>query len=130
MDMQCPCCSGLPYSACCKPYHDGALAPTPLALMRSRYAAYALKNAAYIMKTTHPRNPHYEKDRKKWERGILEFCNQTEFVRLEIFETGPDTVHFAAHLKQSGREFVLEEKSRFMKVDREWLYLKKESSDA
>src|SRR5437867_3549203 len=45
--MKCPCHSGKKYSECCEPYHQGLPAPTPLALMRSRYAAYALQNAEY-----------------------------------------------------------------------------------
>ncbi|HSX25681.1 MAG TPA: YchJ family metal-binding protein [Chlamydiales bacterium] len=127
--MKCPCCSGLNYEACCKLYHDGMPAPTPLALMRSRYSAYALKNADYIMRTTHPRNPNYERNRKKWSESILEFCNGTQFVKLEILETGPDTVKFAAHLKYPDRDFILEELSRFQKVDGQWYYLKAETSN-
>lgn len=47
----CPC--GLQdYSDCCALYHTGErIPPTPEALMRSRYAAYALANIDYIKKT-------------------------------------------------------------------------------
>jgi len=91
--------------------------------MRSRYAAYALGNVQYIIRTTHPKSPYFEKDRKKWKRGIQEFCKMTKFVKLEILGYGEDWVHFAAYLKQAD-ELVLDERSSFEKVDGQWLYLK------
>lgn len=123
MEKLCPCCSGKKYDECCKPYHDGALPPTALALMRSRYSAYALHKTDYIIHTTHPKSRYFEKDRKQWELGIREFSRTTEFVKLEIIEAKEDTVKFAAHLKQENRTFILEEKSHFQKIDGKWLYL-------
>ena len=53
----CPC--GLPrdYTQCCGRFHAGAhylQAPTPEALMRSRYSAYALGLRDYVLDTWHP----------------------------------------------------------------------------
>ncbi len=121
--MDCPCCSGKPYAECCKPYHDGQLPPTPLALMRSRYSAYALGNAQYIIETTHPKSPYIEKNRKKWIDAILQFCHSTRFEKLEILGHGENWVHFAAHLRQE-KELILNERSTFEKVDGKWLYVK------
>ncbi len=118
--MLCPCCSGEKYSDCCKPYHEGKLPPTALALMRSRYTAYALGKANYIIMTTHPKSPYYEKDRKKWQKAILEFCHSTQFLKLEIIGYGEDWVHFIAHLGHA----QLNEKSQFEKIDGKWQYLK------
>lgn len=43
----CPCGSQIEYKSCCGVYHQGArVAPTPEALMRSRYTAYSLGNIA------------------------------------------------------------------------------------
>lgn len=123
--MDCPCCSGKPYTACCKPYHDGALPPSPLALMRSRYTAYALGLADYILHTTHPQSPYFEADRKKWKQAVLAFCHTTQFEKLEILGSGEDWVHFVAHLKQK-EPLILEEKSHFQKINDQWLYLKGE----
>lgn len=117
----CPCCSGKTYDRCCKVYHDGCLPETALALMKSRYSAYALGKSRYIMETTHPNSPYIEKDREKWEKGILEFCNTTQFLKLEIVSHGKDWVHFIAYLKQT-KEFILEEKSSFGQIDSKWLY--------
>lgn len=124
--MKCPCHSGLEYAHCCEPFHKGALPPTPLALMRSRYAAYALKNASYIIATTHPQSIYFEKDKKKWEKAILSFSNQTTFVGLEIVEHGANSVFFIAHLSQNGVPFTLKEKSHFQQVGQKWLYLSAE----
>ena len=118
--MLCPCCSGETYSNCCKPYHDGAPTPTALTLMRSRYSAYALDKANYIVITTHPKSPYYEKDRKKWKQGIREFCQATQFLKLEILGYGEDWVHFIAHLSSG----PLNEHSLFEKADGKWLYLR------
>lgn len=120
--MECPCCSGKLYSECCKPYHDGALPPTALALMRSRYSAYALKKAGYIIQTTHPQSPYFEKDRTQWKKAILEFCHTAQFLKLEILDSGEDWVHFIAHLGTT----LLNEKSHFEKLNGKWLYLKGE----
>ena len=124
----CPCFSGLEYTACCKPFHDGSLPPTPLVLMRSRYAAYALGKADYIIHTTHPQSIYFEKDRKKWEKAILQFSKRTKFLRLTIDASGDNWVSFTAYLEENGVGFTLKEKSQFQKVEGKWLYLSGEVS--
>lgn len=54
-DHACPCGSGLDYAQCCEPFLDGAAAPTPEALMRSRYTAFARGDEDHIFRTWHPR---------------------------------------------------------------------------
>ena len=52
----CPCGLGAAYVECCGLYHAGPLhllAPTPEALMRSRYSAYALGLRDYVLDTWH-----------------------------------------------------------------------------
>lgn len=119
----CPCCSQLPYLECCKIYHDGTNAPTSLALMRSRYSAYALEKADYIIETTDPESIYYEKNREKWRAALLKFSRETTFDRLEILSHGEDWVHFIAYLKQQGKEILLNEKSQFRLKNGKWLYL-------
>lgn len=94
--------------------------------MRSRYSAYAMHNADYIIKTTHPLSPHFETDRKKWKQAILQFCSMTQFLDLKIIDSGVDWVHFQAFLKQNDR-FILEEKSTFEKGETGWVFLKGDS---
>ncbi len=91
--------------------------------MRSRYAAYALKLADYIMDTTDPLSPHCEKKRSKWKENILDFGN-LQFTGLDILEEREDTVTFKAHLKQGNHDLSFTEKSLFTHIDGRWRYLK------
>lgn len=124
----CPCGSGDDYSVCCRPYHRHEKnPPTALALMRSRYCAYAKGLVDYIIATTHPENPHYQPDRNLWRRSLKNFSQNTLFQGLKIMEytDGDDlaTVTFAAYLKQNKQDVSFIEKSRFVKVQDKWLYL-------
>jgi len=126
---KCPCCSGKSYSACCEIFHSGSALPaTAEQLMRSRYTGYSLGLADYIIATTHPKNPNYEKNRAKWIDSIQKFCQSTRFVKLEIVEFIPGettaTVTFIAHLLQNGSNASFEEKSLFLKEGGRWLYWK------
>ena len=123
----CPCHSKKSYFRCCKIFHDGESPPTALDLMRSRYAAYALRLPDYIMRTTHPEHADFGKNRVQ---EILHFCDTTKFENLTIqeFDAGEyvATVIFTAHLRQNGKEVTFTEKSWFEKVDGDWLYKKGE----
>lgn len=126
MQEMCPCCTGKTYDNCCKPLHDGGSATNALLLMRSRYSAYAMERADYIIRTTHPKNPHFRLDIAGWTKDILKFCRDTHFQKLEILEfiDGDDVAYvtFVAHLKQNHRDVSFCEKSRFEKLDGSWLY--------
>ncbi len=111
--MKCPCHSDLEYALCCKPYHEGIPAPTPLKLMRSRYSAYALSLVDYIAKTT-DKPPNLE--------GIQTFCGQTKFLGLEILEVTESTLSFRATLMQEGKEISYVECSEFIKREGKWMY--------
>ena len=119
----CPCGSGIKYKKCCARYHKGALAPDALTLMKSRYSAYAVGDAKYIIKTTHPDNSDYSEETKLWERSILDFCQSTDFLGLKIIAFADAIneayVTFEADLSSG----LLHEKSRFLKVDGHWLYI-------
>lgn len=55
MSQLCPCGSAVEYSLCCYRYVSGAqVAPTPSHLMRSRYCAFVMKDADYLIKTGTP----------------------------------------------------------------------------
>ena len=53
-DGACPCGLGDDYAACCGRLHGGAPAATAEALMRSRYSAFAVGDADYLLRTWHP----------------------------------------------------------------------------
>ncbi|MFZ0565856.1 MAG: YchJ family metal-binding protein, partial [Chlamydiales bacterium] len=88
--MKCPCHSGKSYESCCAPYHEGEICPNALLLMRSRYSAYALGNADYILKTTHPQHTDNQIPTKQRIQQIEAFSQQTRFEGLAIlnFEAG------------------------------------------
>ena len=122
----CPCGSGKKYKKCCAPFHRGALPPDARTLMRSRYSAYATGDSTYIIETTHPDNPDYRHDsagRVHWKASIERFCEDTDFLGLEVIEfvDGEEEafVTFAAKLSSG----LLKEKSRFRRVAGKWLYV-------
>ncbi len=119
----CPCGSHTKYKKCCAIYHKGANPKTALLLMKSRYSAYAVQDANYIIKTTHPQNTDYTQDTKLWKDSIDIFSKETQFLGLEIVEyidkKDEAFVTFNANLS-SGE---LYEKSRFLKIDNRWLYI-------
>ncbi len=118
----CPCGSRVKYKKCCAIYHKGALPKTALELMKSRYVAYAVGDASYIIKTTHPNNPDYSEDTKAWKSSIELFSKETEFLGLEIVEfiDGEEEAFVTFKAKLSSGD--MEEKSRFLKVNGKWFY--------
>lgn len=125
-DDLCPCGSKILYDECCGRYHKGALCENALKLMRSRYSAYAKHLPDYIMKTTHPDNPSFTVDFEKWQKEILQFSQNTDFLGLDILEfvDGKERaqVTFRAHLKQRGEDATFTEKSNFVQIEGRWLY--------
>lgn len=126
MTQQCPCKSGAPYSLCCAPFHLGKSAPSPFLLMRSRYAAYAMGNAEYIMATTDPEGPFWRDNLNEWKKEILDFSLSTVFQNLEIMEAQGDFVTFKAYLSQGAMDVSFTEKSLFKLVNGRWLYFEGE----
>lgn len=94
--------------------------------MRSRYAAYALGLADYIIKTTHPTNPHYSSNKSTWRKEILLFSQETQFINLKILEwvDGAESadVTFRVELRQGNHDVSFTEKSHFVKEQGIWLY--------
>ncbi len=115
--MKCPCHSGTEYDQCCAPYHHGKTPLNALQLMRSRYAAFALGLAEYIVETTLSGGDL---------EGSREFSALTDFTGLDILEfvDGEEeaTVTFFAQLFQDGVNVSFKEKSFFKKIDGRWLY--------
>jgi len=118
----CPCGSRVKYKKCCAIYHKGALPKTALELMKSRYVAYAVGDASYIIKTTHPNNPDHTDDIKAWKSSIELFSKETEFLGLEVLEfiDGVEEAFVTFKAKLSSGDML--EKSRFLKVGSRWLY--------
>lgn len=137
----CPCLSGRTLGQCCLPYLEGAPAPTPEALMRSRYTAFVYGNEDHLFRTWHPRTrprPPLCDPSIRW-RGL-------EVVRAGVVEdsvrdgegaqgeggtatstgaTAPiGVVEFRAHWSDaSGRSGVMHEVSCFEQRGGRWVYV-------
>jgi len=126
----CPCGSTLDRAACCGRYHAGEPAPTAEALMRSRYAAYALGNLDYIAATSG--GPAA----LAFNRAEAEISQLgTSWLGLEIIATrkgregdSVGTVSFIACYRHNGIEAALTETSQFRRVDGHWLYWDREAA--
>ena len=119
----CPCGSGRKLKGCCGRWHAGAPAPTAEALMRSRYAAYAIGDVGYVRRTWAGRPP----DEAAWRADVRAWCEAVEFVGLRVIEAAEDgdaaRVVFHAELRSGGRDVSFGEASRFVRVDGRWLYV-------
>lgn len=120
-DAPCPCGAGL-FGGCCGPALAGTPATTPVALMRSRYTAFALGDARYLLHTWHPTTAPATlelDDALRWE-GL-------EIVRAENgdAEDRRGVVEFRAQWRdtRSGERGVLHEVSRFRRAAGRWYYL-------
>ncbi|MEW2358104.1 YchJ family metal-binding protein [Spirillospora sp. NPDC029432] len=113
----CPCGSSAPYRDCCGRLHRGqAQARTAEELMRSRFSAFAVRDAAYLLKSWHPGTRPRTIDLPaglRWER--LEILNTAEG---SPFHT-KGTVEFRAYHSQG----ELHEVSRFVRHEGAWVYL-------
>ncbi|MEV6342485.1 YchJ family metal-binding protein [Actinoplanes sp. NPDC051851] len=99
--------------------HDGKPAADPEALMRSRFSAFALNRADYVLATWHPQTRPARIDD---DPGL-------RWTRLEVLESSggglfdaEGTVTFRAHYREGGTPGVMEEKSRFVRHDGRWSY--------
>ena len=118
----CPCGSGKLYANCCKPYIKGKEnAPTPEALMRSRYTAYVMHEIDYIINTC--------KENVKLKReNIEDWSNNSVWLGIEIISTNisasgdTGTVEFKSVYEQQRLKNVHHEIASFEKVEERWLY--------
>ncbi len=119
--MRCPCrkkSETLTYGACCEPYHAGLRpAPTAEALMRSRYSAFALEKAAYILDTWHSSTRPEQ----------ITFRSGQKWQMLRVIDAKTDgataTVEFVARAANDGSRQDVHEVSRFVREDGRWLYV-------
>lgn len=94
--------------------------------MRSRYTAYAVKDAVYLHRTTHPstRKKHPLKEIAKWAK-------RTNWLKLEVLRTekgmendADGIVEFNAYFTEKDHHIhVLHEVSFFKKEEGEWYYV-------
>ena len=116
----CYCKSGKPFKNCCEPFLNKTAFPeTPEQLMRSRYSAYVLHDADYLVATTHI------SERKYYSKAeILKWSKSNTWLRLEVIEAYENIVEFKAYyLNEKQEAQVHHEKSTFKQEDKVWYYL-------
>ncbi|MEF2979338.1 YchJ family protein [Subtercola sp. YIM 133946] len=120
-DDRCPCLSGLTYGECCAPAHRGVTpSATAERLMRSRYSAFVVGDAPYLLATWHADTRPATLDLDPAQRFYrLDILSRTGGGMLE--ETG--TVEFVARFRLDGRASALHETSRFVRQRGLWRYV-------
>jgi SEC-C motif-containing protein len=116
----CFCGSAIPFQDCCQKYIDGIeKAPTALALMKSRYSAYATHQADYLLNTTHSSQRIYCS-----KAEILNWATANEWQKLEIISSTENTVEFKAYFLDKNKvNRVHYEFSTFKKENGSWFYV-------
>ena len=108
-----------PFSACCGPYlNESAPAPDAESLMRSRYSAFVLQRADYLLATWHAST----------RPATLDFAPGAKWLGLEVRshkQLDPDhaEVEFVARCREAGRAVRLHERSRFVRESGRWFYI-------
>jgi len=116
----CFCDTGLPFDDCCGLYLiNNQKAPTALALMRSRYSAYATQNADYLLETTHvSERAYYSKEE------ILKWATSNKWQKLEILSSSEETVEFKAYFMDlNNKPQIHYEFSTFKFENSSWYYV-------
>lgn len=127
LDRLCLCHSGRKSKRCCGPWLAGRPAPTPLQLMRSRYAAFRGSHIQYLMDTTDPLGEAFAPDVDAWRAELGAHCRATRYTGLDIL-SAPEAhndvgyVQFRVHLVAERQRAQFEERSEFRRVAGRWLY--------
>ena len=121
----CPCGQrdarghALALAACCGRYLDhDTPAPDAERLMRSRYSAFVLQRADYLLATWHAST----------RPASLELDAAAHWLGLEVrvhrlLDVDHAEVEFVARYRESGRAVRLHERSRFVRESGRWFYI-------
>ena len=109
----------MPFATCCGPWlNKNVPAPDAEALMRSRYSAFVLKRADYLLATWHATTCP----------ATLEFAPGAKWLGLDVrshkvLDTDHAEVEFVARCREAGRATRLHERSRFVRESERWFYV-------
>ncbi|KXZ51405.1 hypothetical protein GPECTOR_12g367 [Gonium pectorale] len=137
VDAPCPCGSSALYQGCCGPYHAApATVPSPEALLRSRYSAYAAKDPSFIADTTHPDSAEYTGSRTTYQRAVKQTMARLDPLALQILSSSPGADENEAFItfrlkrrirdpeapKNAPEVDEVTERSRFVRVNGRWFF--------
>jgi len=134
--MLCPCGSEQVYAQCCRPIILAEKpANSPEQLMRSRYSAYANKQAGYIYLTY-----AYSSQAAQSIDDIAQWAAQTNWLKLiihyasdfhkDLANNNNAQVEFSAFYQHQGQIWQMREKSNFVIEENKWRYLDGEVSES
>ncbi len=111
----------LPFANCCGLYlnrHDDTPAADADTLMRSRYSAFVLGRAEYLLATWHPSTRPTD----------LALDPAAKWLGLEVrshklLDANHAEVEFVARYRDGGRAVRLHERSRFVRESGRWFYV-------
>ncbi|MDZ7900321.1 MAG: YchJ family protein [Arcicella sp.] len=127
MENNCPCGSNLTFEECCNPIIEGTKqAETAQSLMRSRYSAYEVMDAQYLIDST-----HFSTKSNFSKADIETWAKESSWQKLEIISTQNGLrdddigkVEFKAYYKDSkGIAHIHHEKSSFKKEEGRWFFV-------
>jgi len=129
---RCPCGGGA-YAECCGPLHAGEReAPDAESLMRSRYSAFAVQDAAYLWKTLHVAHDERAAGEQPFVDNLERSFANLRYTGLRVIEVrapeqaNPDAIAqvlFHAVIQQHRRDRSIVELSDFALEDGAWRYL-------
>ena len=119
--MTCPCGLGASYETCCAPVHQDAVpASTAERVMRARYSAFVVGDEADLVRSWHPAT----------RPRTIGMDPTTEWLGLDVIAVSgggvfdsDGTVEFIARHRRGGRTGAVHERSRFVRHQRQWVYL-------
>lgn len=125
MTRSCPCGSTLALADCCGRLHDGSVASSAEALMRSRYSAYVLGLIDYLVDTTLPaQQAALERE------AMAAWSAQSHWLGLSVEEHRPlggtperAQVVFVARWRDAAGEQAHRECSDFVRLDGRWYFI-------
>ena len=126
MITNCPCGSKLAYFDCCGLYIEKQHnAPTPEALMRSRYTAYTRANLSYIRESMCGKalDGYNEHDSETWAKEVTWIGLKVINTFLELAQETIGFVEFTATFEEKGQRKIIHEKSKFHFIEGKWYYV-------
>lgn len=118
----CPCCSNINFNDCCAPILGGSPAPTPEALVRSRYTAFVKKKLDFVERT---HAPEVRADFNMAEAARL--ADEVEWDNLRIHSSkiygDLAEVEYVVSFRKEQKPIKGATASKFRKENGEWLYV-------